>query len=98
MRKRVTAFELMLPARDPEAPAYRWIYAALRTEILEGRLRPAVVLPSSRDLAFQYRLSRRGRLQRAGLQLGFAATSPNEIRRGVRELGIALEGVIKGHV
>ena len=58
MPKKVTAFELMLPARDQETPAYRWIYAALRTEILEGRLRPGSRLPSSRDLAFQYRLSR----------------------------------------
>jgi GntR family transcriptional regulator / MocR family aminotransferase len=58
MPKRVTAFELMLPARDQETPAYRWIYAALRAEILEGRLRPGSRLPSSRDLAFQYRLSR----------------------------------------
>ena len=58
MPKRVTAFELMLPAREPETPVYRWIYAALRTEILEGRLRPGSRLPSSRDLASQYRLSR----------------------------------------
>ena len=58
MPKRVTAFELMLPTRDPETPAYRWIYGALRTEILEGRLRPGSRLPSSRDLAIQYRLSR----------------------------------------
>jgi GntR family transcriptional regulator / MocR family aminotransferase len=40
MPKRVTAFELMLSTRDPETPAYRWIYGALRTEILEGRLLP----------------------------------------------------------
>jgi len=58
MPKRVTAFELMLSARDPKTPAYRWIYGALRTEILEGRLRPGSRLPSSRDLALQYRLSR----------------------------------------
>jgi GntR family transcriptional regulator / MocR family aminotransferase len=58
MPKRVTAFEMMLPARDEETPAYRWIYGALRTEILEGRLRPGSRLPSSRDLASQYRLSR----------------------------------------
>src|ERR1700678_4680683 len=58
MPKRVTAFELMLPARASETPAYRWIYAALRTEILEGRLRPGSRLPSSRDLALQYKLSR----------------------------------------
>jgi GntR family transcriptional regulator/MocR family aminotransferase len=58
MPKRVTAFEFMLPARGPETPAYRWVYAALRTEILEGRLRPGVRLPSTRDLASQYKLSR----------------------------------------
>jgi GntR family transcriptional regulator/MocR family aminotransferase len=33
--------------------------------------------------------------KRKGLQLGFAASVPNEIRRGVRELAIALEGVRK---
>ena len=58
MPKRVTPFELMLATRVPETPAYRWIYGALRTEILEGRLRPGSRLPSSRDLAIQYRLSR----------------------------------------
>ena len=58
MPKRVTAFELMLSPRDPKTPAYRWIYGTLRTEILEGRLRPGSRLPSSRDLALQYRLSR----------------------------------------
>ena len=35
----------------------------------------------------------RGRPDRKGLQLGFAATSANEIRRGVRELAAALEEV-----
>lgn len=58
MPKRITAFEFMLPARGPETPAYRWVYAALRTEILEGRLQPGVRLPSTRDLASQYNLSR----------------------------------------
>jgi len=36
-----------------------------------------------------------GKPKRKGLQLGFAATVPNEIRRGVRELAIALRGVRK---
>jgi GntR family transcriptional regulator/MocR family aminotransferase len=48
----------MLPVRDPETPAYRWLYTALRTEILEGRLRPGARLPGTRDLASQYGLSR----------------------------------------
>jgi GntR family transcriptional regulator / MocR family aminotransferase len=32
----------------------------------------------------------RGRLKKAGLQLGFAAVEPEEIRRGARDLAIAL--------
>jgi GntR family transcriptional regulator/MocR family aminotransferase len=37
----------------------------------------------------------RGRPKLKGLQLGFAATNPAEIRRGVRELAIALEAAMK---
>jgi GntR family transcriptional regulator/MocR family aminotransferase len=37
----------------------------------------------------------RGKPKRNGLQLGFAACTPNEIRRGVGELAIALEDVRK---
>jgi GntR family transcriptional regulator/MocR family aminotransferase len=37
----------------------------------------------------------RGRMAREGLQLGFAAVDVKEIRRGVRELAIALEGALK---
>jgi DNA-binding transcriptional MocR family regulator len=37
--------------------------------------------------------SSRRRLVRDGLQLGFAAVDEAEIRRGVRELAVALEGV-----
>ncbi len=58
MAKRTTTLELMLPVRDPETPAYRWLYSALRAEILEGRLRPGARLPGTRELAGQYGLSR----------------------------------------
>jgi GntR family transcriptional regulator / MocR family aminotransferase len=58
MTKRTTTYELMLPLRDQRTPAYRWLYDALRNEILEGRLRPGARLPGSRDLADQYGLSR----------------------------------------
>jgi GntR family transcriptional regulator/MocR family aminotransferase len=58
MSKRTTAFELMLPVWEPGTPAHRWLYSALRTEILEGRLRPSARLPGTRDLAGQYGLSR----------------------------------------
>lgn len=39
-------------------PTYRWLYAAMRAEILNGRLRPGTRLPATRDLANQYGLSR----------------------------------------
>lgn len=58
MAKRSTAIEMLLPGRDDGAPAYRWLYGALRSEILEGRLRPGTRLPATRDLASQYKLSR----------------------------------------
>src|SRR5512137_781307 len=58
MVKLATAFELALPPIDPSVPAYRWLYACLRAEILYGRLRPGARLPSTRDLASQYGLAR----------------------------------------
>jgi GntR family transcriptional regulator/MocR family aminotransferase len=58
MVKRATAFELSLPPKDPGVPAYRWLYASLRAEILCGRLPAGTRLPSSRDLASQYGLAR----------------------------------------
>jgi GntR family transcriptional regulator/MocR family aminotransferase len=58
MTKRATAFDLVLPPRHSGTPAFRWLYASLRTEILEGRLRSGVKLPATRDFARQYQLSR----------------------------------------
>ena len=58
MPKRTTAFDLPLPLRDAETPAYRRLYEALRSEILDGRLGPGARLPATRDLARQYQLSR----------------------------------------
>jgi GntR family transcriptional regulator / MocR family aminotransferase len=58
MAKRAATFQLALPPKDSAAPAYRWLYASLRSAILEGRLHPAARLPATRDLARQYRLSR----------------------------------------
>ncbi|HWS70574.1 MAG TPA: PLP-dependent aminotransferase family protein [Thermoanaerobaculia bacterium] len=58
MPKKTTTFERMLPARDAATPAYRWLYEALRVEILQGRLRPGARLPGTRDLARQHGLSR----------------------------------------
>ncbi|HEU4642680.1 MAG TPA: PLP-dependent aminotransferase family protein [Gemmatimonadaceae bacterium] len=58
MPKRAATLPLALPPREPGTPAHRWLYGALRTEILEGRLRPGTRLPATRDLAVQHALSR----------------------------------------
>ncbi len=58
MPKRATSFPLTFPLRTAKASAHRWLYESLRTEILEGRLRPGVRLPATRDLARQYSLAR----------------------------------------
>src|ERR1700737_2418674 len=58
MAKRATAFELVLPLPDAGRLAHRWLYDALRTEILEGRLRPGARVPATRDPARQYGLAR----------------------------------------
>ncbi|MGC4049553.1 MAG: PLP-dependent aminotransferase family protein [Paludibaculum sp.] len=58
MSKKSTTFALVLPDRESKTPAYRWLYGALRSAILEGRLRPGSRLPATRELAKQYGLSR----------------------------------------
>src|SRR3984957_11148365 len=58
MSKRSASFNLLLPTRKAETPAFRWLYSALRSDILEGRLRTGSRLPATRDLAGQYGLSR----------------------------------------
>jgi GntR family transcriptional regulator/MocR family aminotransferase len=58
MAKRVSSFDLTLALPSNGKPGYRWLYGAVRTEILEGRLPPGARLPATRDLAATYRLSR----------------------------------------
>ena len=58
MVKKTTSYELVLPQRNPEVPAYQWLYEAVRSEILGGRLHPGTRLPSTRDLGSQYELAR----------------------------------------
>lgn len=58
MAKQSGAFELTLPPQPADCAAYEWLYNALRDEILEGRLRPGTRLPSTRELASRYTLSR----------------------------------------
>jgi GntR family transcriptional regulator / MocR family aminotransferase len=58
MPKRTTAFQLALAPPSGDTPAYRWLYSAIRSQILNGRFRPGFQLPSSRELAKLYSLSR----------------------------------------
>lgn len=58
MPKKSASYELPLPVRDSSVPAYQWLYEALRSEILSGRLRPGARLPATRDLSRQYGLAR----------------------------------------
>src|ERR1700728_2428723 len=58
MARRSASFNLVLPPREARTPAFRWLYAALRGDILGGRLRSGSRLPATRDLATQYGLSR----------------------------------------
>ncbi|HSL69344.1 MAG TPA: PLP-dependent aminotransferase family protein [Longimicrobiales bacterium] len=68
MVKRRITDDLLLAPREPGRPAARWLYAALRSAILEGRLRPGARLPATRGLAEQHGLSR-GTIVRAFEQL-----------------------------
>lgn len=56
--KRARTFDLTLAPREAGAVAFRWLYSALRAEILAGRLRAGERLPATRDLARQYGLAR----------------------------------------
>lgn len=58
MPKTISSFELTLDHRPRHQTLTDWLYAQLRLAIIEGRLRPGSRLPSSRDFARQYGLSR----------------------------------------
>lgn len=58
MPKRAIAPGLVLTPRAPGEAAGEWLCAALRREILQGRLSPGARLPATRDLARQYGLAR----------------------------------------
>lgn len=58
MGRNTSGLPFVLPRRGPGVTATRWLYEALRAEILEGRLRPGARLPATRELAAQYRVAR----------------------------------------
>jgi GntR family transcriptional regulator/MocR family aminotransferase len=58
MPKSISSFELTLKSRPRHLTLTNWLYGELRSAILEGRLTAGARLPSSRDFARQYELSR----------------------------------------
>jgi GntR family transcriptional regulator / MocR family aminotransferase len=58
MTKKTATYELTFRQRNPGVPAYQWLYEAVRSDILGGRLRPGTRLPATRNLAGQYGLAR----------------------------------------
>jgi GntR family transcriptional regulator/MocR family aminotransferase len=58
MPKAISSFELTLKIRARHQTLTNWLYGELRSAILEGRLAAGARLPSSRDFARQYELSR----------------------------------------
>jgi GntR family transcriptional regulator/MocR family aminotransferase len=58
MPKAISSFELTLKGRPRHRSLTNWLYGEVRSAILEGRLAAGTRLPSSRDFAKQYELSR----------------------------------------
>jgi GntR family transcriptional regulator / MocR family aminotransferase len=58
MGKVVSSFELSLKRRPRGQTLANWLYAELKSAILDGRLKPGLRLPASRDFARRYGISR----------------------------------------
>jgi len=58
MGKVVSSFELSLNRRPLGQTLANWLYSELRAAILDGRLKPNIKLPASRDFARRYKGSR----------------------------------------
>jgi len=58
MPKQSSTFDFPLFDRKPEAPLRPWLYAQIRSAILDGRFRPGARLPASRTLASELGIAR----------------------------------------
>lgn len=58
MSKTQTFQDLVVPPPQAQQQLWRWLYAEIRSAILDGRLRRGGRLPSTRSLAAQYAVSR----------------------------------------
>ncbi len=58
MAKRTSSFDLVVRERRSGTALFQWVYDEVRSAILEGRLRRSMRLPSTRELARRYGVSR----------------------------------------
>jgi GntR family transcriptional regulator / MocR family aminotransferase len=58
MAKTTSSFDLVVPERRPGTALFQWVYDEVRSAILDGRLRRGRRLPSTRELARFYGVSR----------------------------------------
>lgn len=58
MAKATSSFDLVVGERQPGTVLFQWVYDEVRSAILDGRLRRGMRLPSTRELARLYGVSR----------------------------------------
>jgi GntR family transcriptional regulator / MocR family aminotransferase len=58
MAKTTSSFDLIIRERRPETSLFQWVYDEVRSAILDGRLKRGMRLPSTRELARRYGVSR----------------------------------------
>ena len=58
MAKTASSFDLVVRERQPGTTLFQWVYDEVRSAILDGRLRRGMRLPSTRELARRYAVSR----------------------------------------
>jgi GntR family transcriptional regulator/MocR family aminotransferase len=58
MAKTISSFDLVVRERRPGTNLFQWVYDEVRSAILDGRLRRGMRLPSTRELARRYGVSR----------------------------------------
>src|SRR5215813_9859550 len=58
MAKTTSTFDLVVRERQPGTTLFQWVYDEIRSGILDGRLRRGMRLPSTREFAGRYGVSR----------------------------------------
>lgn len=107
MSKQATTIDLTLNEREHRLPATRWVYEEILQALRDGRLKPGIRLPSTRQLARIYNVSRGTvigafeQLQMAGYLRGRVGAGtwvsddlPARLQRGVRR-PLTHEGTIR---